>query len=135
MRALRKAARLLLVVACSWTGCKSAGSEPFAHVSQPRLSPSKRYRLVIFEEHDGQAQVHGFRIEDPSGQVLFSPPRRWATRHRVLFLWDEAERVWVYSSDVGTLLWQAQSDTQWQEQAYRESGLAPPPALRELLPR
>jgi hypothetical protein len=134
MRTLRRAARLVFLVACSWGGCKSPDSEVFAHISRPRTSPSGRYRLVVFEEHDGKAGVNGFRIEDENGRVLFSPSQRWSSRHRLLFLWDEAERVWVYSSDVGTLIWESQSETQWREQSYRQSGLTPPAALRDLLP-
>lgn len=96
------------------------------------LAPSSRYRLVVFNEDQGQTQ--GFRIEDAAGVVVLHPKERWSTRHRLYFLWDSSDRVWVYSGDVGTSIWE-QVGAGWQQRSYAGSGLPAPAFLRRTVPK
>jgi hypothetical protein len=102
----------------------------------PHTSPSGHYRLVIFDDQDaGGYPTQGLRVEDSAGRTVLAPPQRWSPRHRLYFLWGEGDRVWVYSGDVGTSIWEPAGDT-WHEIDYaNQQGRRPPEFLRQKLPR
>lgn len=110
--------------------------EEVATPGSPKISPSGQYKLVVFEAKDrGGFPMNGFRIEDLSGNVLFTSEQHWSTRHRLYFLWDAENRVWVYSSDVGTSIWEL-ADGRWQRKDHdAQAGLKPPDFLKRAVPR
>lgn len=70
-----------------------------------------------------------FQIEDPQGGIEFIATEQWATRFRLYFAWDKADRMWSDSSDVGTHVWELHSDDTWKEISWRSMDLTPPDAL------
>jgi hypothetical protein len=103
---------------------------------EPKLSPSGKYRLLVFDDRDaGGNPSRGFRVEHRDGQEILAPSERWSLRHRLYFLWGEGDRVWVYSGDVGTSIWEW-SDGMWRSIDYvSQRGRGPPEFLRRTLPR
>lgn len=89
--------------------------------------------MVVVEETRQDLPVHGLRVEDASGRVVLDPPDRWDPRHRLLMVWDNADRVWVYSADVGTYIW-SRSASGWSKRPYANSGLTAPEALQSAVP-
>lgn len=99
-------------------------------------SPSGRYVLTVSKDHDGQAEVLRFEVRDPAGTALFAAPDLFAARHRTYFLWDEEDRVWVYSGDVGAFYWVEDPDKTWTRHTYLPgSSVQAPLFLRKTLPR
>jgi hypothetical protein len=62
--------------------------------------------------------------------------RAYATGHRLVFSWDADDRVWVYSSDVGTYVYELRAG-RWTELDRAEMRtLQPPPRIRAVpMPR
>ena len=102
----------------------------------PKISPSGRYQLVVFEEEDGDGNLEwGFLVKEGEGRDVLIPAQRWSPRHRLYFLWGEGDRVWVYSGDIGTMIWEPDGEV-WQSLDYvNQKGLQPPEFLRKTLPR
>lgn len=102
----------------------------------PVTSPSGKYSLVVFNDADACEQPsQGFRVEHRDGQEVLAPSERWSPRHRLYFVWGEGDRVWVYSGDVGTLIWEPSGET-WRSIDYvSQQSRQPPEFLRKTLPR
>lgn len=103
-----------------------------------RESSSGRFVAVLFHDNSSGHDMLGIRIEDGYGHVLLSPTDRWSARHRVEDEWDAEERLWLWSSDVGTSVW-ARHDTptetggNWAALTESESNtLRPPTRIGEL---
>ncbi len=103
-------------------------------VDRSALSPSGVYRLHVLASEGGRSQF--FQITDDEGRLLFTSLDSYDTRHRTYFLWDAEDRVWVYSGDVGTFFWEADSETgEWEQYTYVEAEVEAPPFLQELRSR
>jgi hypothetical protein len=117
-------------------GCASSGADMSEEATPgaPRPSPSGRYVLMVIETADEAGHpMKTFQIKHPSGQELYAAAERWSTRHRLHFVWDREDRVWVYSSDVGTNIWE-RSDTGWTRTEYAaRPGVEPPDFLKRYL--
>ena len=92
-------------------------------------APSGDHTLHVVETDDGW----GFEILADDGTVTYRADRTVSPRFRTFVLWDEDGRVWVYSSDVGTYVWE-RSGTDWTSRPWRGSGLTAPPFLRDAVP-
>jgi hypothetical protein len=129
---------LALLALCVGIALVACGGEPpspeLVTPSNPRLSPSGSYRLVVTELHD-RGPAWRFRIESPAGATLFDSPDRFAIRHRTVVLWGPADRVWVYSGDLGLFYWERTGDT-WVKHVHMQGDALPlPPALTAAVPR
>lgn len=109
------------------------GMSEMATPGHSAVSPSGRFRLIVFDDRVGGLPVQGFRVEDMLGQSVLAPTERWSVRHRLYFLWDQQERVWAYSSDVGTSIWEP-DDATWRQCPFAGSGLQAPDLLRRAIP-
>jgi hypothetical protein len=89
-------------------------------------SPSGQFVLLVTQPDSAQNDMLGFRIQDATGNVVFTPHEHWSDRHRLHFTWDASDRAWCYSSDVGTDLWERQADGAWQHKAWVDTNLVPP---------
>jgi|GEM_PF-6330034 len=118
---------MLIALAAVWVGCPDKGPAPLT-------SPSGRYQLHSFQEVDGRGDRWvRFRITDATtGNEVFTCPERWLGGHRTDFHWDEQDRAWVLSSDVGVSVWAATPPGAWgripQAEAER---LMPPEPIRK----
>lgn len=99
------------------------------------MSPSGRYVVVVTQPTAAEPDMLSFRIEDARGAIQFTAPDRWSDRHRLHFVWDAMDRVWSYSSDVGTDVWERQADGAWTARAWVDTDLRPPSALVPYLQR
>ncbi len=93
-------------------------------------SPSGERTLHVVEADDGWS----FEIAGDDGVVDYVADRTFSPRFRLYMLWDDDDRVWVYSSDVGTYVWE-RDDGSWTARPWRGSGLTAPAYLRQAVPR
>jgi hypothetical protein len=92
-----------------------------------RRSTSGRYVPSTILEEDNQGRWIRFQVRERSGHVVFISPTRWAARHRTEYAFDDTERIWFYSSDVGTSVWRHIDDDRWEEMKPDDwSGLTAP---------
>jgi hypothetical protein len=110
----------------------------------PAVSPSGNYMLVVNSDNDGQVNFYSFQIlgSDKGGldrETLYVSTDRFTARHRTYFLWDQEERVWVYSGDVGTFFWERKPDNDtWEKHTYYYDGgnkVSAPEFLRKMRPQ
>lgn len=116
-------------------GCGRRSDEAYlARHNHPAKSPSGKYLLRIQSGDDGRARFQTLEIEDTRSRQIFQDPERFYTRHTTFFLWDDSDRVWVYSGDIGTFFWTPLTNNLWIKQAYRESNVSAPPFLKRKRP-
>ena len=109
--------------------------EEVATAEKAAVSPSGKYLLVIVAGQDGAVRFQSFQILDRSGDTLYMSAKRFTARHTTYFLWDDADRIWVYSGDVGTYFWEYDPTTaQWEEHAYVDSNVPAPEFLKREMP-
>ncbi len=75
-----------------------------------------------------------FEIRTKNGELVFRSTDLFYARHITYFLWDNADRVWVYSGDVGTFFWE-QKGGRWKKYCYVDEEVAAPLFLKEKRPR
>lgn len=122
-----------LLAAC--VGRMPGVPEEVATAEKAAVSPSGNYLLVVVAGQDGTVRFQSFQILDRSGDTLYMSEERFTARHTTYFLWDEADRVWVYSGDIGTYFWEYNSTTeQWEQHAYVDSGVPAPEFLKRERP-
>lgn len=122
----------------------SGGDNPnLATQSRPLSSPSGRYVLhVLPASHPREPDVayQRFQIQRkdaPTGETpVLSPAEIFRARDTTYFLWDDADRVWVYSGDIGTFYWEQDTGGMWRKHTHGKDGTAPvPPLLKKLRPQ
>lgn len=131
---------LLICLTMGHLGCGSNQPEKpaaLATLEQPAASPSGTYLLQITEEETSSGGYLRFQIseiEPPSRK--FVAEDRFSARHETIFIWDDMDRVWVYSGDVGVFYWEKVPDKWiWEKVTYKKEAFPPPPAyLIELKP-
>lgn len=107
-----------------------------ASPGRPAVSPSGAYTLVVREIGAGNGctfEIHAGG--DASGPIVHYYDGAFSTNHQLWFLWDQMDRVWVYSGDVGTYFWERAEDGQWREFTYVESDVPAPAQLRKWRPK
>ncbi len=95
-------------------------------------SPDGRHTLTLLQP---DAKTLSFCVTDAEGAEVLAPADTWAGRHRTHFLWDDDGRVWVYSSDIGTYVWEESDDGSWSKITWYGSGLTAPAFLQEQVPK
>jgi hypothetical protein len=106
--------------------------------TQPRTSPSGRYRLVVVGGHSGQQHFRQFEVmtNRPMPTVLYCSKDQFRTGYEtLLFAWDTQDRVWVYSGDVGCFYWTRVKDDLWKKHAWVDEQISPPSLVKEQLKR
>lgn len=123
-KTVRGARLLVLGLLLAIAGCRAAEHQ----------SKSGIYVVSDVLEEDSHGRWVRFQIRERTGKVLFVSPSRWAARHRTEFAFDDADRVWVYSSDVGRSVWAHVDGDKWQEMKREEwLGLPEPPAIKSAM--
>jgi len=119
---------IAVILAACLSGVPTYNSDPhpnmshqensqFATPDNPVESPSGNFLMVIEAGYNDNAYDNHFVIykSDDEEQPIFISSKKYRTRDRLYFLWDEADNIWVYSGDSGTALWLKDNDT-WSEQ-------------------
>jgi len=104
-----------------------------ATIEQPQVSIKSGLVLKVVES-PAEPEGRSFVICTPEGDVLFECPDAFSTRHTLFICWDEHDRVWVYSGDIGVFYWEQSDEGIWEQRVYRRGALAPPKVLKELRP-
>lgn len=126
---------LILLLLTSCQGGVANLPEEVATPENPAISPSGEYILVVVSGHDGQVRFHSFQILNQHRKVVYLSAEHFTAHHRTYFLWDQDNRVWVYSSDVGIFFWKRKSDTDvWKKHDGSESNTPKPEFLRQAVP-
>jgi flagellar biosynthesis protein FliQ len=104
---------------------------------KPAVSPSGTYILSVALQHEEGIPWLRCQVLDRDGELIYTIPETFDARHTTYFLWDQEDRVWVYSGDVGTFFWQRTSadHTGWEKQAYAASTLPAPAFLKQMRPK
>ncbi|WP_139074830.1 hypothetical protein [Paenibacillus elgii] len=118
-----------------------AVTELAATLEHPLVSPSGKYQLEVLEGYNGVVHFYRFNISkigekgsDPA--VIFCSKDTFRKRDRVFFLWDDEDKVWVYSGDVGTYYWTKTDDETWiKSEDMTKNKLEMPENLKILLSR
>lgn len=111
--------------------------DPFvAKPDAPASSPSGKFQLSVLVDRSAGYQrfvIHSRNRTD--GTPLFTCPDSFSIHHTTFFLWDQADRVWVYSGDVGTFFWEHAADGAWNRSTYADSNVAAPAFLKRERPQ
>jgi hypothetical protein len=127
---------LLVSAALAAAGCDTRRTDDVARNDDAALatpghdvpSPSGDFDLRVVDDDDGwHVEISG------EGTPTYVADRSFSPRFRTYVLWDDEDRVWVYSSDVGTFVWE-RGDGTWTSRPWRGSGLTAPAFLREAVP-
>ncbi len=142
-RLCRKLIAVCILSLCC-QGCARRGSAAnsplLATPSRPQASPSGKYELRIVPGNDRGSPYFSVEIwsKQPQPQKLYTDTTKYYERFTNYFLWDSADRVWVYSGDWGTFVLSLNTQGAWEKAAYEEiakTGVAPPPLLKQLRPK
>ncbi len=107
-----------------------------ATLDQPATAPSGNYVLKVIKVDDDLPHLLTFQLLDRNDKVIFEAIDRFDESHTTFFLWDNDDRVWVYSGDVGTFFWERNASTGiWQKYTYAQSDVAAPLFLKDVRPR
>jgi hypothetical protein len=111
--------------------------ESEAILNYPATSPSGEYRLVVMEGFDGQSHFAKFDIvsNERPWRALFTCKQHFRPRDTTFFVWDQSDRVWVYSGDIGTFYWEREKGGTWEEHIYGSGGAPAPAFLKQQRPR
>ena len=127
---------LLVMVICACDEVAMNLPPEVATVESSAMSPSGKYRLVIREQQAGSASSQHFSVESSTGELVFSSADQFLTQHTTYFLWDEHDRVWVYSGDLGTFFWEySDSMHTWEKFVYAENDIPAPEFLKKMRPQ
>jgi len=125
---------VLILAACQQNDPNTTVAPEWATLTHPGVSLSGTYRLavvVIDNDKDGN-KVLSFQIQDTGGKSLYQPSDLFPTRAKTYFLWDARDRVWVYSSQLGTSFWQKEGES-WVKHRYDPavSSVPLPPPIKQ----
>ncbi len=123
---------LMLPTACSG-GDDSAMPKEVATVEHPAFSPSGKYVLYVVANDKSKSIMLSFEIRSKNGDPVFRSTEMFDDRHMTYFLWDDSDRVWVYSGDIGTFFWE-QDGSEWKKYIYVNSDVSAPSFLKEKRP-
>jgi hypothetical protein len=131
-----------LIYLISFFGCTNLFSDDNKYTAtpdRPQISPSGKYLLQVVKGYDGQVHFNKFEIieinETKDRKVVFNSKERFRTRDTLFFLWDNEDRVWVYSGDIGTFYWTRNQDGQWVKHVYAEGNIGAPEFLKKVRPK
>jgi hypothetical protein len=133
----------ILTVSCNRSNSSSLPGT-VATPSRSAVSPSGRYELRVFrdlskvQQYGDRFPFYGFQIVDSSNDpcnIIFQSKESYIATHTLYFLWDDQDRVWVYSGDVGTLFWIVESNGDWIIHNYVTENVTAPDYLKSIRPR
>ena len=128
---LRNLVWLCSLVTMLFAGCSRPSDEQYlATRRNPARSPSGKFLLRVTAGATERARFQTFEIEElgyTGPHRIFSPTERFMSRHTTFFLWDDADRVWVYSGDVGTYFWVRVTNNVWEKCIYAQNQHVPSP--------
>ncbi len=105
---------------------------------QSVMSPSGKYVLKVLRTTMEGHPFLTFELRDPqagdTAAPLFQAADAYSDYHATFILWDEADRVWVYSGDVGTFFWERGDDGEWHKSAMVDRNVPRPALLQKLRP-
>lgn len=94
--------------------------------------------MEVLDSNSSEGKYLYFSIRPIDVKVpTYVSDQRYSARHQTVFQWDELDRVWVYSGDVGVFYWtkNPQSGT-WTRATFSPGGdVTPPPYLRSINPK
>lgn len=116
-----------------------------ATIIEGAVSPSGKYVLLVKEVSENGSTLNYFLImsatetekdsENPSPEnVVYTSTDKFRTRDTLYFLWDNNDRVWVYSGDVGTYFWEQGDNGLWTKHTYTDEDIEAPTFLKEVRP-
>jgi len=110
-----------------------------ATVKNPVTSPSGQYQLQVVGGYDGQVHFNRFYIAKIREvglipEVVYCSKDTFRTRDTLFFLWDNTDRVWVYSGDAGTFYWTRVRDDLWEKHPYADGDIPAPEFLKKVRP-
>jgi hypothetical protein len=114
-------------------------NKQLATTENPVLSPSGKYWLQVVQGFDGEVHFNQFYIikASPDGKrtknIVFICEDTYRTRDRTFFLWDNDDRIWAYSGDVGTFFWENDGVNNWNKHNAYEKGIKEPEELLKLI--
>ncbi len=134
--------RLLLIICLFFLiGCSrnEFNNMTVATLNHPQVSTSGKYLLKIIEGYDGEVTFNQFEIIELDSQqnqkVVFRSKEHYRTRDTLFFLWDEEDRIWVYSGDLGTFYWTQEAENHWVKHVYIKSNVGAPSFLKKVRPK
>ncbi len=71
-----------------------------------------------------------FEIRDAAGKPLHREETGASDRMRWEFQWDDRDRLWMYSGDIGTYRWERRDDGIWSRVESGAAGDVPPPRIK-----
>lgn len=110
--------------------------EEVATLNRPAKSPSGIYYLhVVIPDKDNPEEL-GFEIKDIDNNiVVYRSDKTFNDRHTTFFLWDDKDRIWVYSGDTGTFFWEERNTKgRWTQFTYVKENVPAPQFLKEIRP-
>ena len=129
---------LAMLLGCKDESVRIPPPHNVAEFHAPARSYSGEYQLDVVEHPRDPEHAFTFQVSDSSGVVIFRQDEVLFRRRDVnFFLWDEKDRVWAYSGDVGTSIWERDrvSPTIWLKTMYVQGTQIPPSYLVEHRPR
>lgn len=104
--------RKLVVISVMWIGCKR-GDLDQVDEGDRIVSPSGAYVAVV-DRATEEPNALTFHIEDAKHHVEYVATDHWLERFVLAMMWDAEGRLWCYSGDVGTEVWDRQPDGTWR---------------------
>jgi hypothetical protein len=107
-----------------------------ATLDKPAVSPSGKFILIVLTQNANGNDTQSFQILGQDKTVLYISTEQFTARDTNFFLWDNQDRVWVYSGDLGTFFWENQDEAHtWKKYVYAENNVPAPAFLKEVRPR
>ncbi len=107
-----------------------------ATLNKSATSPTGNHQLAITVPDPEKEYMLSFEIKNQNDEVVFVPELIFNNQSVTFFLWDEAERVWVYSGDIGTFFWQLDEPSgEWEMFTYAQENVEAPQFLKDVRPK
>lgn len=129
---------VLILVSCKKNVEKSIDTKEVVTIDNPVISPSGKYQLKVIEETIDGVEHNKFAIFKVlnsyiESEATFVSCDAYRTRDTLYFVWDDKDRVWVYSGDLGTFFWEHVSDNEWEKRSFADNRSVPVPSLLKQL--
>jgi len=127
---------VLLVVSTLVAGCdRSSRTADVGAPLVPMTTTDGRWSVVAAVSTSGpRSGCVQFKIRDAQGHMVHREQTGASQRMRWEFAWDDADRLWFYSGDIGTSYWERQDDGVWKREEpgvrKRNGDPVPPPPRR-----
>ena len=134
MRALLISMLWLAAVLCSGCGSERKLISTGELIQETGLYELKgtELRLQVFKDEEGRID---YMVYGPGGRVLVQAEKKFTPLHRWSMAFDESMRLWVHSSDVGTVVWTPEADGYSEKSLEQTNASEMPRKMWESLPR